>query len=89
VCSVNPVNFERYFETQYAVDYRFNSRRLYWIAVIGMGVSIGEDAVAGARAAVFKDVESWTVAGGNRKIDQEKGNNKSTLNLHCIFKMKL
>ena len=30
-----------------------------------MGVTIGEGAVVGARAAVFKDVEPWTVVGGN------------------------
>ncbi|MBP6183003.1 putative colanic acid biosynthesis acetyltransferase, partial [Flavobacterium sp.] len=39
-----------------------------WIATdafIGMGVTIGEGAVVGARAAVFKDVEPWTVVGGN------------------------
>lgn len=39
-----------------------------WIAsdaFIGMGVNIGEGAVVGARAAVFKDVEPWTVVGGN------------------------
>ncbi len=39
-----------------------------WIAArafVGMGVTIGEGAVIGARAAVFKDVESWTVVGGN------------------------
>lgn len=39
-----------------------------WIAAdafIGMGVTIGEGAVVGARAAVFKDVEPWTVVGGN------------------------
>ena len=29
------------------------------------GVTIGEGAVVGARAAVFKDVEPWTVVGGN------------------------
>lgn len=34
-------------------------------AFVGMGVTIGEGAVVGARAAVFKDVESWTVVGGN------------------------
>ena len=41
---------------------------LSWIAsdtFIGMGVTIGEGAVVGARAAVFKDVEPWTVVGGN------------------------
>ncbi|MDR0799688.1 MAG: putative colanic acid biosynthesis acetyltransferase [Dysgonamonadaceae bacterium] len=39
-----------------------------WIAAdafIGMGVTIGQGAVVGARAAVFKDVEPWTVVGGN------------------------
>lgn len=34
-------------------------------AFIGMGVTIGNGAVVGARAAVFKDVEPWTVVGGN------------------------
>jgi putative colanic acid biosynthesis acetyltransferase WcaF len=32
---------------------------------VGIGVTIGEGAVVGARAAVFKDVEPWTVVGGN------------------------
>lgn len=32
---------------------------------IGMGITIGEGAVVGARAAVFKNVEPWTVVGGN------------------------
>ena len=39
-----------------------------WVAAeafVGMGVIIGEGAVVGARAAVFKDVEPWTVVGGN------------------------
>lgn len=39
-----------------------------WVAseaFVGMGVTIGEGAVVGARAAVFKDVEPWTVVGGN------------------------
>lgn len=39
-----------------------------WVAAeayVGMGVRIGEGAVVGARSAVFKDVESWTVVGGN------------------------
>lgn len=44
-----------------------------WVAAdafIGMGVTVGEGAVVGARAAVFKDVDPWTVVGGNpaRKI---------------------
>jgi putative colanic acid biosynthesis acetyltransferase WcaF len=34
-------------------------------AFVGMGVTIGEGAVVGARAAVFKDVEPWMVVGGN------------------------
>lgn len=39
-----------------------------WIAAdafIGMGVTIGQGAVVGARGCVFKDVEPWTVVGGN------------------------
>lgn len=39
-----------------------------WVAAeafIGPGVTIGEGAVVGARAAVFKDVEPWSVVGGN------------------------
>lgn len=39
-----------------------------WVAAdafVGMGVTIGEGAVVGARSAVFKDVEPWTVVGGN------------------------
>lgn len=32
---------------------------------IGPGVSLGQGAVAGARSSVFKDVEAWTVVGGN------------------------
>ncbi|WP_237706969.1 putative colanic acid biosynthesis acetyltransferase [Ochrovirga pacifica] len=39
-----------------------------WIAAdafIGPGVTVGEGAVVGARAAVFKDVAAWTVVGGN------------------------
>lgn len=39
-----------------------------WVAAdafVGMGVTICEGAVVGARAAVFKDVEAWTVVGGN------------------------
>ena len=41
---------------------------LSWIcadAFVSMGVTIGKGAVVGARAAVFKDVEPWTVVGGN------------------------
>lgn len=39
-----------------------------WIAAdafVGMGVTIGEGAVVGARAAVYKNVEPWTIVGGN------------------------
>jgi putative colanic acid biosynthesis acetyltransferase WcaF len=39
-----------------------------WIAAdafVGMGVTIGQGAIVGARAAVFKDIEPWTVVGGN------------------------
>lgn len=39
-----------------------------WIAAdafIGPGVSVGEGAVVGARASVFKNVDAWTVVGGN------------------------
>ena len=34
-------------------------------AFIGPGVTVGEGAVVGARASVFKDVEPWVVVGGN------------------------
>jgi putative colanic acid biosynthesis acetyltransferase WcaF len=34
-------------------------------AFIAMGVTIGEGAVVGARAAVFKNVEDWSIVGGN------------------------
>lgn len=39
-----------------------------WIcadAFVGPGVQIGEGAVVGARAVVFKDVAAWQVVGGN------------------------
>lgn len=42
-----------------------------WIAAdafIGPGVTIGEGAVVGARAAVFKNIENWTVVGGNPAV---------------------
>lgn len=34
-------------------------------AFIGMGVEVGENAIVGATASVYKDVEPWTVVGGN------------------------
>lgn len=43
-------------------------KRNAWVAsqaFIGMGVTIGEGAVVGARASVFKNVEPWTIVGGN------------------------
>lgn len=39
-----------------------------WVAAeafVGPGVTVGEGAVVGARACVFKDVEPWCVVGGN------------------------
>ena len=39
-----------------------------WVAAeafVGPGVTVGEGAVVGARGCVFKDVEAWTVVGGN------------------------
>ncbi len=39
-----------------------------WVAAgayVNMGVTIGEGAVVGARACVFKNVDSWTIVGGN------------------------
>ena len=39
-----------------------------WVAAdvfIGPGVQLGEGVVIGARAAVFKNIDAWTVAGGN------------------------
>lgn len=34
-------------------------------AFVGMGVTIGQGAVVGATASIYKDVEPWTVVGGN------------------------
>ena len=39
-----------------------------WIAAdafIAPGITVGQGAVVGARASVFKDVQPWTVVGGN------------------------
>jgi putative colanic acid biosynthesis acetyltransferase WcaF len=39
-----------------------------WVAAdafIGPGVTVGERAVVGARASVFRHVDPWTVVGGN------------------------
>lgn len=43
-------------------------RRQSWVAArayIGMGVEVGEGAVVGATASVYKNVEPWAVVGGN------------------------
>ncbi len=42
-----------------------------WVAAdvfIGPGVTIGQGAVVGARACVYKNIEPWTVVGGNPAI---------------------
>lgn len=42
--------------------------RRSWVAAdafVGPGVTVGEGAVVGARASVFRNVEPWTVVGGN------------------------
>lgn len=42
--------------------------RRAWVAAdvfVGPGVTIGEGAVVGARASVFRNVDPWTVVGGN------------------------
>jgi putative colanic acid biosynthesis acetyltransferase WcaF len=39
-----------------------------WVAVdayVHMGVTIGQGAVVGAKACVYKDVPPWTIVGGN------------------------
>ncbi len=39
-----------------------------WIAAdvfVGMGVTVGQGAIVGARSSLFRDVEPWTVVGGN------------------------
>ena len=59
-------------------DYETKANTLYWKpieihdyawiaadAFVVMGVTIGEGAVVGARAVVFKNVEPWMVVGGN------------------------
>lgn len=43
-------------------------REQAWVAArtyVGLGVTIGEGAVVGATASVYKDVEPWTIVGGN------------------------
>lgn len=39
-----------------------------WVAArsyVGPGVSVGEGAVVGATASVYKDIEAWSIVGGN------------------------
>jgi len=48
-----------------------------WVAAsafVGMGITIKQGAVVGATASVYKDVEAWTVVGGNpaKFIKKEK-----------------
>ena len=59
-----------------------------WVAAdafVGIGVTIGEGAVVGARAAVFKDVEPWTVVGGN---PAKFIKNRKTYNMQNICKLQ-
>lgn len=58
-----------------------------WIgarAFVGMGVTIGQGAVVGATASVYKDVEEWTVVGGNpaKVLKQRKINASVNMNLN-------
>lgn len=49
-------------------------------AYVGPGVTIGEGAVVGARGCAYKDIEPWTVVGGNpaKVIKMRKIINNST-----------
>lgn len=61
-----------------------------WVAAgafVGMGVTVGQGAVVGARAAVFRDVDPWTIVGGNpakmikkRMLKKVNGGGKCLLN---------
>lgn len=42
-----------------------NQAWIAWDAFVGMGVTVGEGAVVGAKSCVYKDVEPWSVVGGN------------------------
>lgn len=65
-----------------------------WVAAdafIGPGVEVGEGAVVGARASVFKDVPAWVVVGGNpakfiksRKIGGDEGSKGEGLQNHPL-----
>lgn len=41
-------------------------------AFVGLGVTIGEGAVVGARSVLLKDVEAWTVVTGNPAVFRKK-----------------
>lgn len=50
------------------ITYPITIKDQSWVAAgvfIGMGVTIGEGAVVGARSVVTKNIEPWTVVGGN------------------------
>lgn len=58
------INDPRHNQTEAPIIIEDNA----WIcaeAFIGQGVTVGEGAVCAARAVVIKDVEPWTVVGGN------------------------
>lgn len=43
----------------------YNSAWIGTRAFISIGVEVGEHAIVGATASVYKDVEAWTIVGGN------------------------
>ena len=63
-----------------------------WIAAdvfIGPGVQIGEGTVVGARAAVFKNTEPWTVVGGNpANYIKDRILNEKNASLHSVKKVQ-
>lgn len=69
-------------------------------AFIGMGIEIGEGAVVGATASVYKNVEPWSVVGGNpsklikmrKLINVNSGGVKSPFSIcfiHCAMSHKV
>jgi putative colanic acid biosynthesis acetyltransferase WcaF len=60
-----------------------------WVATdafIGPGVTVGQGAVVGARASVFKAVDPWTVVGGNpaRFIKTRTSKRVNPANHHAV-----
>ena len=58
-----------------------------WIgakAFVGMGVTIGQGAVVGATASVYKEVEPWTVVGGNLAKKIKMREIKTTLQVNLV-----